>query len=72
MLARALLNVKPFVRSERVVQSHQRTPMAQPNENGERLIWLEERWLDKLNSIWRSGERHSDVILRVSSRDRIV
>jgi hypothetical protein len=28
----------------------------QPNENGERLIWLEERWFDKLNSIRRSGE----------------
>jgi hypothetical protein len=29
----------------------------QPNENGERPIWLEERWLDKLNSIRRSGEQ---------------
>jgi hypothetical protein len=28
----------------------------QPNENGERVIWIEERWLDKLNSIRRSGE----------------
>jgi hypothetical protein len=25
----------------------------QPNDNGERLIRLEERWLDKLNSIRR-------------------
>ena len=25
----------------------------QPNENGERLIWLEERWLDKLHPALR-------------------
>jgi hypothetical protein len=31
------------------------------SENGERLIWLEERRLDKLNSIRRSGESHSDA-----------
>jgi hypothetical protein len=36
----------------------------QPNENGERLIWLEERWLDKLNSIRRSGESYSEAIIR--------
>jgi hypothetical protein len=27
----------------------------QPNENGERLIWLDGRWLDKLNAIRGSG-----------------
>jgi hypothetical protein len=30
------------------------------NENGERLIWIEERRLDKLNSIQRSGESYSE------------
>jgi hypothetical protein len=38
----------------------------QPNENGERLIWLEERWLDKLNSIRRSGESYSEAIIRLA------
>jgi hypothetical protein len=28
----------------------------QPNENGERPIWIEERWLDKLNSIRGSSD----------------
>ena len=28
----------------------------QPNANGERVIWIEERWLDTLNSIRRSCE----------------
>jgi hypothetical protein len=27
----------------------------EPNENGERGIWIEERWLDKLNSIRRAA-----------------
>jgi hypothetical protein len=39
----------------------------QSNENGERLIWLEERWLDKLNSIRRSGESYSEDIIRLAA-----
>jgi hypothetical protein len=39
----------------------------QLNENGERLIWLEERWLDKLNSIRRSGESYSEAIVRLAA-----
>ena len=35
-------------------------------ENGERLIWLERRMLDKLNSYRRAGESYSDVILRLA------
>ena len=38
-------------------------------ENGERLIWLERRMLDKLNSYRRAGESYSDVILRVAAED---
>ena len=37
------------------------------NERGERLIWLERRMLDKLNSYRRPGESYSDVILRVAA-----
>jgi hypothetical protein len=37
------------------------------DENGNRLIWLERRMLDKLNSHRRAGESYSDVILRVAS-----
>ena len=39
----------------------------QPNENGERVIWIEERWLDKLNSIRRSGESYSEAIIRLAA-----
>jgi hypothetical protein len=35
------------------------------DENGERLIWLERRWVDRLTSSRRAGESYSDVILRV-------
>jgi hypothetical protein len=38
-------------------------------EKGERLIWLERRMLDKLNSYRRAGESYSDVILRVAAED---
>jgi hypothetical protein len=34
------------------------------NENGERLIWLERRMLDKLNSYRRAGESYSDGLAR--------
>jgi hypothetical protein len=36
------------------------------NDEGERLIWLERRMLDKLNSYRRAGESYSDVILRLA------
>ena len=38
----------------------------QPNENGERVIWIEERWLDKLNSIRRTRESYSEAIIRLA------
>ena len=37
------------------------------DEDGDRLIWLERRMLDKLNSHRRAGESTSDVILRVAA-----
>jgi hypothetical protein len=39
----------------------------QLNENGERLIWLEERRLDKLNPIRHPGESYSEAIIRLAS-----
>jgi hypothetical protein len=37
------------------------------NEKGERLISIERRMLDKLNSYRRAGESYSDVILRLAA-----
>ena len=37
------------------------------NDKGDRLIWLERRMLDKLNSYRRAGESYSDVILRLAA-----
>jgi hypothetical protein len=31
--------------------------------NGERLFWLEERWVNKLDAIRMPGESYSDIIL---------
>jgi hypothetical protein len=37
------------------------------NDKGERLIWIERRMLDKLNSYRRTGEDYSEVILQVAA-----
>src|SRR5262245_33497639 len=39
----------------------------QLNERGERLIWLEQRRPDKLNSIRRPGESYSQAIIRLAA-----
>ena len=39
------------------------------DEHGNRLIWLERRMLDKLNSYRRAGESYSDVILRLAGEE---
>jgi hypothetical protein len=38
-------------------------------EDGLRYIWLEPRWLDRLNSYRGPGESYSDVILRLAGQD---
>ena len=38
----------------------------QPNAKGERLIWLEEVWLNKLDDMRLPGESYSDAILRLA------
>jgi predicted CopG family antitoxin len=35
------------------------------NAKGERVIWLEEVWLSKLNAMRKRGGSYSDVILRL-------
>ena len=39
---------------------------AQRTDKGERLIWLEERWLDKLKAMRGPGDSYSGVILRTA------
>ena len=41
------------------------------DENGNRLIWLERRMLDKLNSHRRPDESYSQVILRVAAETEV-
>jgi hypothetical protein len=42
----------------------------QINEKGERLIWLEERWINKLRALRGKGESDSDVIIRLAGLER--
>jgi hypothetical protein len=39
---------------------------AQVNEKGERVIWPEERWINKLRALRGPGEDWSDVIIRLA------
>jgi hypothetical protein len=44
------------------------------NEQGERLIWLEPRVVDRLRALRRAGEDYSQVILppwRLKQKDRL-
>jgi hypothetical protein len=38
----------------------------EPNEKGERQIWLEPRYVDRLKAMRGPGESYSDVILRLA------
>jgi hypothetical protein len=38
---------------------------SEANERGERLIWLEEGWVNRLGAMRGPGESYSDVILRL-------
>jgi hypothetical protein len=40
---------------------------AEPNERGERLIWLEDAIADRLSAMRGPGESYSDVILRLTA-----
>ena len=37
------------------------------NERGERTVWLEEVWVDRLGAMRGPGESFSDVILRLAA-----
>jgi hypothetical protein len=39
------------------------------NERGERTIWLEEVWVDRLGVMRGPGESYSDAILRIAGRE---
>jgi hypothetical protein len=43
----------------------------EPDAKGERLIWLEERWLSKLDAMRRPGDSYSEAILRLVEMEAI-
>jgi hypothetical protein len=38
----------------------------EPNERGERTVWLDDVWVDRLGAMRGPGESFSDVILRLA------
>jgi hypothetical protein len=41
------------------------------NAKGERLIWIEQVWADKLRAVRGPGESYSDVILRLVAMEAV-
>jgi hypothetical protein len=37
------------------------------NEKGERVVWLEEVWVNRLGAMRGPGESYSDIILRLAA-----
>jgi hypothetical protein len=44
---------------------------AEPNERGERLIWLEVAMVDRLGAMRGPGESYSDIIMRIATREAL-
>jgi hypothetical protein len=40
---------------------------SEPNEHGERTVWLDDVWVDRLGAMRGPGESYSDVILRLAA-----
>jgi len=45
-------------------------PMPEVTAKGERMIWLEPQWADKLSAMRQPGESYSDVIIRIAAGER--
>jgi hypothetical protein len=43
----------------------------QTNERGEKLIWLDRAVVERLRSLRGPGESYSDVIMRISTTERL-
>ena len=42
----------------------------QLNDRGERYVWLEQPWVDRLSAMRRQGEDYSAVILQLTAAER--
>jgi hypothetical protein len=66
-MIRIAITVEAYEAIERTLALGTVAAEPQLNERGEHLIWLEERWVDKRNSIRRSGESYSEAIMRLAA-----
>jgi hypothetical protein len=44
---------------------------SEANEGGERTVWLDDVWVDKLSAMRGPGESYSDVILRIAGQEAL-
>ena len=58
------ISVEPFEAIARTLPLESVAVQADPTEQGQRHVWLEEVWVNRLGATRRPGESYSDVILR--------
>ena len=63
------ISVEPFEAIARTLPLDSVAVQADPTEQGQRHVWLEEVWVNRLRAMRRPGESYSDVILRLANLD---
>jgi hypothetical protein len=70
-VVRIAINVEAFEAIARTLPLGSVGYEAEPNEQGERLIWLEDAMADRLSAMRGRGESYSDVIMRLAAGERL-
>ena len=63
-MVRIGVSVEAFEAIARTLPVGSRGYEPEANERGERYVWLEEVWVNRLGAMRRPGESYSDAILR--------
>jgi hypothetical protein len=65
-MIRIAITVEAFEAIARTLPLDSVAVQADPTEQGQRHVWLEEVWVNRLGAMRRPGESYSDVILRLA------
>ena len=67
LIVRIAISVEPFTAIERTLPLGSVAIEPHANERGERHVWLEPKFVDRLEAMRRPGESYSDLILRLAA-----
>jgi hypothetical protein len=66
-MMRIAISVEAFRAIERTLPLGSVAIEPHVNDRGERYVWLEPKFVDRLKAMRRAGESYSDVILRLAA-----